>query len=388
MTFNVGRLNLNSPIIRSAAYEGFGGKSGIPDADLADLYTALARNNVGAIITGFCFISRQGRAMQPFQCGMANAAQQAAWQGVVDQVKAAEPGVKLVMQLAHSGRQTLRSVTGERVVGAGTLRSKYFRQTVSRLTGAEVETVIDEFVNAARKAKAAGFDAVQIHAAHGYLIHQFLSPETNQRNDEWGEKTLFLRRIVERIKTCCGADFPVWVKLSHSDDSGLTTEMTLKTVRQIETQVDAVELSYGTMDYALNIFRGDCPLSLILKVNPIFQKIPAPLKWFWRRFSGKRFLNKFIPFSENYNVEAACDINAQTTVDVIPVGGIRTAQSVNELLKEFAAVGLCRPLICEPDLVAKMDENSQYESQCTNCNRCAVLCDTRQTLKCCRNTNV
>lgn len=379
--FTIGSLKLSSQIVRSATYEGMADNYGLPSSTLVKLYTDLARNSVGAIITGFCFISKQGRAMQPRQCGIADYEHQKSWSVIVSKVKKGIPSVKLVMQIAHTGRQTLQSVTGEDVVGISKSKSTYFKQSVHLLNGNEIEQIISDFGDAAARAKRAGFDAVQIHGAHGYLIHQFLSPTINKRKDKWGKRSLFLTRIIANVRETCGNDFPIWLKLSHADDLGLTTEMSLETIKQIEHKIDAVEISYGTMDFAMNIFRGDCLLEQVLRENPLFKNIPEPFKKLWKLFFAKRFLNKFIPFTENYNVDAARYINSKTDVDIFPVGGIRNKETIKKLLKEFAAVGLCRALICEPDFVIKENANSK----CTNCNYCAVSCDSERTLKCIRS---
>ena len=378
----IGSMRLSSRIVRSATYEGLSSVDGVPSLALADLYLELASHKVGMIVTGFCYISQQGRAMQPFQSGIANRKHLDAWRQVVVEVKQTKPDVKLVMQLAHAGRQTLKSCTKQNVVGAGKLRSPYFKQRVHVLNSQEVDVSVDEFVRAAFRAKCAGFDGIQVHGAHGYLIHQFLSPRINKRKDKWGERSLFLVRVLEGIRAKCGTDFAILVKLSHADDLGLTTEMTLATIKAIASLVDAVEVSYGSMDYALNIFRGACPLEVILNENPLFKKVPFFLKWLWKQAMSRKFVSRFIDFSENYNLDAAIYLQKHSTVPLIPVGGIRSKKSIVEILNNFPMVSLCRPLICEPDLITKMVGNQVEDSCCTNCNICSVSCDSDRSLRC------
>jgi 2,4-dienoyl-CoA reductase-like NADH-dependent reductase (Old Yellow Enzyme family) len=382
-------VTLPNRMIRSATYEGMGDSRGFPGAELAELYGELARGGVGTLITGFVFVAQAGRAMQPQQCGIDTNDKVEAWRKIVAQVKEASPDVRLFMQLAHAGRQTRREATGFPVPGASSRPCSYFRQPVTELDAPGIETIATEFGDAARRAQQAGFDGVQIHGAHGYLVHQFLSPWTNRRRDRWADRPRFLEEIIRKIKTCCGARYPLLVKLSAADDNtpGLRVEDTMATVKRLELLgIDAVEISYGTMEYALNIIRGHCPVNLVLKVNPLFNRMPRLVLAFWKRFGLKRYLARLIPFSENYNVESAARIKAATSLPVVPVGGIRTKESMLSCLSRHGldAVALCRPLICEPDLPTKLLHGLWERSACTHCNLCTVYCDAPRPLRCYR----
>ena len=380
---------IRNRIFRSATYEGMGDPRGFPRAELAHIYADLARGGVGAIITGFVYIAQAGRAMQPGQCGIDTDEKAEAWQSIVRRVKREAPDISLFMQLAHAGRQTRRAATGLPVAGVSARQCSYFQQKVAVLDEREIKSVIREFGKAAYRAQQAGFDGVQIHAAHGYLVHQFLSPWTNTRNDAWADRALFLEEIIRAVKTTCGHGFPVLVKLSAADDNspGIRIADTIGTVRRIERQgVDAVEISYGTMEYALNIIRGDCPIDLVLKVNPLFNNIPSVLQKMWKLLRAKSYVARFMPFEENYNVAAAARIGAETSLPVIAVGGIRTRKSMINCVSKhgLAGVALCRPLICEPDLPVKLRQGDCEQSECANCNLCTIYCDSFQPVRCYR----
>lgn len=379
-------ITLKNRLIRSATYEGYGDDNGMPQPELAELYSKLADGGVGTIVTGFAYISQAGRAMQPNQCGIDTDEKTAAWKHIVSRVRHNHAELRLFMQLAHTGRQTRRAVTGLPVLGVSSRRCTYFKQRVHAMDDVEIENVIQDFGTAARRAKEAGFDGVQIHAGHGYLIHQFLSPWTNTRKDKWAEGPLFLEAVIQAIRKQCGADFPILVKLSWADDNkpGLTLESTIRTVKRLELlEVDAVEISYGSMEFALNIIRGACPVAVIFKVNPLFTRIPRLLQKLWKRLFLPGYIRKFQPFSENYNVEAATTIKAATSLPVIAVGGIKTVDGMLDCLdKGLAAVSLCRPLICEPDLPNRIRNGEVLESQCTHCNLCTAYCDSSRTVKC------
>jgi len=380
---------IRNRIFRSATYEGMGDPCGFPRAELAHIYADLARGGVGAIITGFVYISQAGRAMHPGQCGIDADEKAEAWKNIVRQVKKDVPDISLFMQLAHTGRQTRREATGLPVAGVSARKCTYFRQNVVVLSDGEIKSVIKEFGKAAYRAKQAGFDGVQIHAAHGYLAHQFLSPWTNTRSDSWADRALFLEETIRAVKGLCGHDYPVLIKLSAADDNspGIRVADTISTVKRIEKQgVDAVEISYGTMEYALNIIRGDCPIDLVLEVNPLFNSIPTVLRRAWKLLHARSYVARFMPFEENYNVAAAAKIGAETSLPVIAVGGIRTRKAMIDCVSKhgLAGITLCRPLICEPDLPVKLRDGVSERSECTNCNFCTIYCDSRRSVRCYR----
>lgn len=380
-------ITLKNRFIRSATYEGLGDSKGVPRKELAALYSDLARGGTGTIITGFAFISQGGRAMQSHQCGIDTDDRIAPWQDITSSVHESAPEVKLIMQLAHTGRQTLQKATGRAVVGASSRRCTYFRQRVRALDDSGIRRIAREFGQAAYRAQQAGFDGVQVHGAHGYLVHQFLSPWTNTRSDHWRGPQLFLERVIEAIRERCGESYPVFVKLSAGDDNphGLSVEGTIRTAQCLEDmKVDAVEISYGTMEYALNIIRGECPVDVVLRVNPLFNGIPPFLRTLWRKLFAGSYLNKLTPFSENYNVAAAMRIKQETDLAVFPVGGIRSVVGMVDCIatQGLDAVSLCRPLICEPDLPLKIRAGSWKQSKCTNCNLCTVYADGRHPVRC------
>jgi 2,4-dienoyl-CoA reductase-like NADH-dependent reductase (Old Yellow Enzyme family) len=380
------RITLPSRLVRSATYEGLGARDGSPRPELGDLYARLARSGVGTVVTGFCFVSQQGRAMQPGQCGISADDALPAWSSLVRAVKAAAPQVKLIMQLAHAGRQTRRAVTGQPAVGASARRCLYFREKVRPLAGSEIESVIASFADAARRAQQAGFDGVQLHAAHGYLLHQFLSPYTNTRQDEWADGARLLTEVLRAVKAACGDAFPVLAKFSAADDRGLTVDDTVCHIRAAEPWLDAAEISYGTMEFGLNIIRGAWPLERAFEVNPLFQPIPRPLRGLFKRVFLPPLLRRRIAFAENYNLAAAARIAREVTVPVLAVGGFRRAASLRAAVTEhgLAAASLCRPFLCEPDLARRLREDDAWSSSCTNCNLCTVSCDAPHPVRCLR----
>lgn len=384
--WRTGAITLPNRLVRSATYEGLATREGTPKPEIGALYAELARGGIGTVITGFAFVTPEGRAMQPAQCGIEDDARIGPWRAVLERARAADAGTKFFLQIAHAGRQTRRAVTGREVLGASSRRCTYFRQRVTAMDDARIRGVIEAFGRAAWRAREAGFDGVQVHAAHGYLIHQFLSPWTNRRRDCWGDGPRFLEDIVKAVQRYCGERFPVWLKVSAADDNvpGVRLDQTIRTVQRVAPLgVDAVEVSYGTMEYALNIIRGACPVEVALRVNPLFRDRPAVARWVWRRFLMRSYLSRCLPFSEHYNLDAAVAVRRAAGIPVIVVGGVRSGDGIGRCLAAGVdAVSLCRPLIREPDFPRRLRAHPAAVSSCTHCNLCTVYCDSERPLHC------
>ncbi len=387
----IGSLELANRLLRSATFEAMCDANGAPGEDYLKFYATLAQQGLGGIITGFAFVSRSGKAMQPGQAGLDCDANVAAFRKVTDAVHA--NGGRIFLQLAHAGRQTSLAAAGGRVYGASAKKSPYFNVRPTPLSTREVEEIINDFAHAARRAQWAGFDGVQVHAAHGYLIHQFLHPLINDRADEYGLDhkhgigTRFLADILERTRALCGRSFPLLVKVSGSDDyrRPMREPEFRALIRFLDAMdVDAVEVSYGTMDHALNIFRGGIPVDATFEVNPRYGTRSAAKKLFLRRFVLPLLRRHFHPFKPAYNLPWAEIARDLTAIPLISVGGFRTGGEIRAAIEERAIdfVSLCRPILCEPDFARKLAAQPNYRSRCANCNRCAVMCDSGRPTRC------
>jgi 2,4-dienoyl-CoA reductase-like NADH-dependent reductase (Old Yellow Enzyme family) len=387
----LGSLVLKNRLIRSATFEGSCDKNGFPGKGYLDQYLKLAKNPPGAIITGFAYISKAGRAMHPGQAGMDEEDKIEIFSKITKAVH--QNNTKFFLQLAHTGRQTTKKATNTNVQGASSRKSFYFRGTPRKLTTSQAEQVINQFSQSAYYAKEADFDGIQLHAAHGYLLHQFILPSINSRNDKYGidsEKnigTAFLEEIIKKIRRTCGKNFSILVKISGSDDlrRPFNKKQFINLIHFLNNQeVDAIEISYGTMETALNIFRGDLPVDLILKTNPI-HKIKNPItRQLWKILALPFLKRKHKPFTPHYNLYYARLAKKYTNIPIISVGGFRTGKEISAALETGQAdfISLSRPFICEPDFVLKLHNNINYSSQCKNCNICAIMCDSGQSTRC------
>lgn len=358
-------------IIRSATFEGMADENGFPTADYLNYYRMLS-GHVKTIVTGFMYTSQTGRAMHSGQAGMDSCEKAAAFLPVTEAVH--ENGARIIAQIAHVGRQTTRADA----VGVSMKASAYFGVIPRVLSTADIKEIITEFACSAAYAKAAGFDGVQLHCAHGYLIHQFLLTSLNDRTDIYGEPERFLTEVVNAVCRECGDEFPIWVKISADVDIQKYSEADfVKLIRTLDDlKVDAIEVSRGTMDYALNIFRGGVPLRTVLRHNPVYRSKSL----FYKLFALPFVRLKIKGFKPCYNLDYATLAGQYTDNPIVCVGGFRSRQEIME--SGMAHVSLCRPFICEPDLIAKMEADLTWQSRCTNCNICAVMADTNKPLRC------
>jgi 2,4-dienoyl-CoA reductase-like NADH-dependent reductase (Old Yellow Enzyme family) len=299
----------------------------------------------------------------------------------------------VILQISHAGRQTSFSRASGRPGGASGKRSAYFRVRPRALSTEEVYKKAEEYGLAAKRAKMAGFDGVQVHAAHGYLVHQFLMPATNRRSDKFGINegdtigTRFLEEVIMSVRKYCGNNFPLWVKVSGGVDlrPRFTAGQFIALIRFLDRmKVAAIEVSYGTMDHPLNIFRGDFPVGLIMSENPFF-KSTNPI----RRRANKLLLDTYFRqrrkrISSGYNLPFAELAKKHTAIPVISVGGFRDAKTIFTAIhtNRTDLISMSRPFISEPDLVMKMNNHKNWVSSCINCNYCAVMCDSGKPTKC------
>lgn len=388
----IGSISLQNRIIRSGTYEGMCDSQGMPTDEYINLYSNLAQNNIGAIITGCTYISKCGRVMQPKQAGIDDDAKIDRYKQVTNKVHSHNG--KIFMQILHSGRQTTREAIDGSVRGVSAKISPYFGSIPKPLNTEEALSITQSFAEAALRCKKCGFDGIQIHAAHGYLIHQFILPSINNRKDIFGiDKksgigTHFLGVIIDKIRDKCGTDFPLLVKVSAEDDyyNGFKGDNFVQLIRFLDhKKVDAIEISYGTMDHALSIFRGkSVPIDLILQYNPRYKSQNKFVRALRKRilYPFKKLQIKM--FSPMYNLPYAKIAKQHIQIPVICVGGFRTKQEMIGAVGrgETDFVSLCRPFICEPDLVNKLMANDSYKAKCLDCNMCAVMCDSGNPTRC------
>jgi len=336
-------MTLQNRFVRSATWEGMCNDKGCPTQKLVALYQDLARGQIGLIITGYTYIRPDGKQM-PGKMGLyTNAFEQEFKQ--LTQAVHNENG-KIAVQLVHAGGQTTRAVAGRQPLGPSALKVDQFPEYTAELGKDEITELVYDFGVAAQRAKSYGFDAVQIHGAHGYLVNQFLSPHTNRRQDEYGgsleNRSRFLMEIYRQIRKEVGEDYPVIIKLNGSDNlpGGLTFDDALLIAQQLDLAgIDAIEVSSGT--------------SASAAYKPARDRVG-------------------IPEGEAYNLELAVGIKNRVSCPVMVVGGFRSLPVVQKAIQDYQMdyIAMARPLIREPNLIARWTFTDQSPATCTSCNKC------------------
>lgn len=361
-------------IIRSATHEGLGDRDDF-SARLAERYIRLAQGGAGAIITGYAGVSRDGRAW-PNMLMIDDDSYVAAYRQVTEAVR--PHGAPLILQLAHGGGRTEPAVTGEEAKAPSRHRYKGSSTTARELTEGEIEAIIGAFVQGIVRAWKSGFDGAQLHAAHGYLLAQFLSPALNRRRDRWGGTTenrfRIVREIISRARATVGG-FPLLVKLSayDYDDGGMRLEESVRLAELCrEASFDAIEVSCGNDNWFCVVRSRQVPVEAILELSPAFRGA----SWLKKKVAALLIPRMFTTYDEqeNYNVAAAAAIKAAVDIPVIVVGGVRRLEAIEAIVAAGQAdyVSMCRPFVIEPDIVARLRDGRQAGSRCINCNYCLI----------------
>lgn len=367
-------ISFHNRILRSATDEGYGDAEGRPGNGLADFYERMAKGGVGGIITGLCGVTARGKAIN-HMIMLDRDEWIEDYKHIVSRVH--QHNTPIILQLAHAGRQTTKKLAGGQPVSPSALRDRVFRIKPRALSGSEIEQIINDFANAVRRAKDAGFDGAQIHAAHGYLLSQFLSAYMNRRTDEWGGSTenrfRIMGRIIEAARRLVG-DFPILVKINAHDNrrNGMRITEAVLIAQLLENAgYDAIEVSCGVAEDGFNLVRvPEAPVPAMLEFADEFRHLPRSLK---------KMAGKLIPYFaatlkpiENYNVPAAASIKEKVNIPVIVVGGIRKLTDIERILQQKSAdlVAMARPFIIEPHIVKKFASGKSNESKCINCGYC------------------
>ncbi len=333
---------LQNRLVRSATWEGMCAPDGRPTEKLTGCYTALARGGVGLIITGYSFVTPEGKQLKG-KMGIHTDDFADDYRKMLGAVHA--EGGRLCVQLVHAGGQTTEKAIGRKPLAPSAVEAAQFSGVPQEMSRQDIDNVVAAFGEAARRARQYGFDAVQLHAAHGYLINQFLSPLTNRRTDEYGgpaeNRCRFLMEVYRAVREAVGDDYPVMVKLNGSDnlEGGLDIDDALVAARLLdEAGIDAIEVSGGTPA------SGD--------KGPVRDKISKPEM-------------------EAFNLPLARKIKAAVKCPVISVGGFRSYGIVESAIRDDVDyVSLSRPLIREPELPRRWQAGDRSPAACISCNKC------------------
>ncbi len=354
-------MQLSNRFVRSATWEGMAADDGACTPKLIDMMAALAEGGVGLIITSHAYVSAEGQA-GPWQLGVYK---DELFPGLESMAKAVhENGGKVVMQLAHAGYFSFAKLTGQEPMAPSAVDG-FAKGSRREMTAEDIQQVVSAYGAAAGRAQQAGFDGVQIHSAHGYLLSQFLSPAFNQRNDQYGgdirNRARALIEVLQSVRSAVGKDYPVLVKMNCQDfiDNGLALEDSLQAGALLAQHgIDAIELSGG-------ILTGG-------KLSPSRMGIKTEDK-------------------EAYFQQDAVAFKKQIDVPLILVGGNRSFQVAEGLVDDGVAdyLSMSRPLIREPGLINRWKSGDLARATCLSDNMCfeparkgeGIYCLTEERLK-------
>jgi len=343
----IGEMLIKNRFVRSATYEGMASEDGKVTDRLVELYKHLAQGGVGLIITGYTYVQPIGKGA-PYMTGIDRDDLIPGLRRVANAVHEYDDECKIAVQLTHCGRQTPLIETP---LAPSAVFEPVLNKMPREMTVEEIEETIEAFASAVRRAREAGFDAVQLHGAHGYLLSSFLSPYTNRRQDEYGGDTEKRMKIVEdiynRIVAKVGGKFPVLIKMNVSDflESGVDISESKKIAERFsKIGIAAIETSGGMFETRIHNKDLTASRTKILSKN-----------------------------EEAYFLPYAREIKQVIDVPLILVGGIRSLEIVEKILAEGSAdfVSLSRPLIREPDLPSKWLKGiGSLTAECISCNAC------------------
>ena len=338
----LGTLTLRNRFVRSATWEAMATPAGEVTPKLVDTIGALARGGVGLIISSHAYVSPEGQA-GPGQIGVHT---DAMLPGLKRMAAAAhEHGAKMVLQLAHAGYLAVESLTGRKPLAVSTA-VRLDEAERKELDEAGIRRIVQAYADAAARAMEAGYDGVQIHAAHGYLFSQFLSPLFNRRSDDYGGSTANRARVIvetlKAVRRVVGDTTPILAKVNGRDcaEGGLEAADAVAAAVLMEgAGLDAIEISSGMSKFAKS---GSARLAIT---------------------SAEK---------EAYNREDATLFKRRLKIPVMLVGGLRSLEVAERLVTERACdfISMSRPFIREPGLVRDFRLGRLSKSACISCNKC------------------
>jgi 2,4-dienoyl-CoA reductase-like NADH-dependent reductase (Old Yellow Enzyme family) len=335
-------MQLRNRFVRSATYEAMAQEDGGCSPGLVAYMNQLAEGGVGLIITSHAYVRPDGQAGAR-QIGIYKDDFIEGYRGMTQEIH--KRGARIAMQITHGGFFSNDRLTGQRSLAPSEVEG--FGQSRSREMGVEeIQDLIDAYAQAARRAKEAQFDGVQIHAAHGYMMSQFLSPAFNQRTDMYGgsveNRARALLEVLQKVRAEVGPEYPVLVKMNCQDflPEGLELENSIQVAFELqEAGTDAIELSGGT------IVSGE--------VSHCRAGITSEEK-------------------EAYFREEAKAVKGKLQVPLILVGGIRSFHLADRLVNGGYAdyISMSRPFIREPGLIKRWESGDFQKAKCVSDNQC------------------
>lgn len=368
--YRIGPLEIRNRTVRSAAFEGMC-EHNSPSDSLFEYHTAVARGGIGMTTVAYAAVCRSGLSFER---------QLLMREEIVPQLKELTDaihaeGAKASIQLGHCGNMSHRRICGCMPFGASRGFNLYSPTFVHKMTLDEIKEVTNAYGEAVRLAIKAGFDAVEIHAGHGYLISQFLSPYTNHRKDMYGgpleNRMRFMRECMAEVRKAAGDRIAVFVKMNTRDGfkGGMEIEDSIKVAKELQKcGADALVLSGGFVSRApMYVMRGRFPVKAITHYMPMRQ-------W-WLKLGvllGGRIVSPTVPFRRLFFLEDALRFReALPDMPLVYVGGVTSREDADKVIDSgFQMLQMGRAVLEDTDFVNKMKDDIHHCSGCEHTNFC------------------
>jgi 2,4-dienoyl-CoA reductase-like NADH-dependent reductase (Old Yellow Enzyme family) len=363
----LGPLTLRNRVVKAATFEGATPRGEVTDR-LVEFHRAVAAGGVGMTTVAYCAVAPGGRVQR--HCMVLDADTSKALRRLTDAVHA--EGAAVSAQLGHAGLVADAKSNGMRSLAPSRRFSPPAKGFVPAASAQDLVRVRDDFVSAARNAVEAGFDAIEVHLGHGYLLSSFFSPQLNKRRDGYGgsleARARFPREVLRAVRDAVGDRVAVTAKFNMSDGvpRGLWLDESIEIARMIEADgvLDAFELTGGSsLQNAMYFFRGDVPLIEMLETQPAYVR-PG------MRLIAPRLFPSY-PFEEGFFLPFARQFRAALDMPLIYLGGVNRLETAEQALAEgFDLVAMARALLREPDLLNTFAKGERNEGLCVHCNKC------------------
>ncbi len=374
----IGGLELRNRIIKTATYEGMS-PGGHPALALTAHHVELARGGVGMTTVAYAAVCPAGRTFG--EQLLLDDDRVPALRALTDAVHA--EGAAASIQLGHCGGfSRIRGPDGRPPGGPSRALNRYGvlrgLPCVRRMTVEDVVATTGAFAAAAARARQAGFDAVELHLGHGYLLSQFLSPALNRRDDDYGGslegRLRFPLEVLRAVRSALGPDFPILAKTNLSDGfrGGLQIEESVAIHRALESEgLDAAVMSGGvTSRTPFFLMRGAVPVRSMIRVEHD-PRMKAALALFWP------IVLRAVPFEELFFRDLALQVRAAVSMPLVLLGGVISADGIRTAMDDgFDFVAMGRALIADPDFVRRMEAGEPVRSRCDQCNECVAEMDS------------
>ena len=366
----IGPIEIRNRSIRSAAFENMC-VDNRPSQMLFDYHTAVARGGIGMTTIAYAAVSRSGLSFNGQLWMRPDVVPEL--KRLTDAIHA--EGAKASIQLGHCGNMTHRSTCGQMPLGASSGFNLYSPTLVRGMREDEIMQLIEDFGTAVTLAKEAGFDCVEIHAGHGYLISQFLSPYTNHRHDKWGgsleNRMRLMQLVIKRVMEAANKEIAVVVKTNMYDGfrNGMQVDECIKVAQELEHWgVDALVLTAGFVSKApMVVMHGAMPLKAMTHY--------MDMKKFWWLKAGVSLFGRImvptVPYKDLYFLETAKKFRQALKLPLIYVGGVTSRETMQTVLDEgFVAFQMARTLVRDTDFMNKIKNGEQTCSECGHSNYC------------------